>query len=176
MNALSRLVNYHFELFTTDEGHIMTIPLASDVMSRVYGSVRSQAESIVVQMGCGVRCSVLDADNVRSKMKEGGYRLKFPDVSPGGESHSILEHVLEYKRWQDEVHVRASRMGSSGPSSRRQTPPTDRQVRKDPRSDKMKSKDEGKKRPDEGIKPTVPRAGGGTDPAKPSPSPREVCL
>ena len=110
----------------------MTITLASDVMSRAYGSVRSQAESIVVRMGCGIRCSALDADNVRSKIKEGGYRLNLPDVSPGGESHSILEHVLEYERCQDEVHLRASRMGPSGSPRRRQAPPTGRQVRKDP--------------------------------------------
>ena len=81
--ALSRSINHLSVLLTTDEGYLMTITLADDVMNRVYGSVRSKAESIVTAMGCGLRCAVLDVSGVREKMREGGYRLDLPDVSPG---------------------------------------------------------------------------------------------
>ena len=76
-------------------------------------------------MGRGTRGAVLDTGNVRSKMEEGKYRIKLPDVSPGGESHSILERVVEFERWQDEVHLRASRMGPSESSRRKRVSPTD---------------------------------------------------
>ena len=129
----------------------------------------------MVQMGCGTRGTVLDAGDVRSKMEEGKYRIKLPDVSPGGELHSILKSVVEFERWQDEVHVRASRVGPIGSSRRKQVSPTDRQDRKDPHPDKRKPRDGGRKSSDEGIKPTSTRASGGTDLAKPSPPPKPAC-
>ena len=70
VNALSRSINHLFALLTTDEGYLMTIPLAGDVMSRVYGSVRSKAESIITTMGCGLRCAVLDVPIVRENMRK----------------------------------------------------------------------------------------------------------
>ena len=68
MNTLSRSINHLFTLLTTDEGYLMTITLADDVMNRVYGSVRPKAESIVGAMRCGFRCNVLDVPGVREKM------------------------------------------------------------------------------------------------------------
>ena len=86
----------------------MTIPLAGDVMNRVYGSVRSKAESIVTAMGCGLRCNVIDVQGAREKMRVGECRVDLSDVSPGGESRFILEDVPEYERWKDDVHLRSS--------------------------------------------------------------------
>ena len=114
VNPLSRSTNHLVTLLTADEGYLMTITLADDVMNRVYGSARSKTESIITAMGCGLRCNVLDVPGVREKMREGGYRLDLPDVSPGGESRFILEDVLECERRKDDAHPCSSRMGSSG--------------------------------------------------------------
>ena len=67
-------------LLTTDEGYLMTITLADEAVSHVYGSTCSKAGSIVTAMGCGLRYNALDVQGVREKLRVGGHRVELPDI------------------------------------------------------------------------------------------------
>ena len=61
--------NHLFMLLTSDEGFLMTVVLADEVMSRAYGAVRAKAGAIVTGMRCGPVCSALEVEDVRDKLR-----------------------------------------------------------------------------------------------------------
>ena len=154
-------------LLTTDESYLMTLTLADEVMSRIYGSVRSNAEYIATAIGCGFRCNALDVQGVREKLRAGRHLVDLPDISPGEESHFLLTTILQYEEWKDQVYLQASQGTSGEPVHRKPPAPVKRQSHKDPRAERARTRDGAKRRPGASAKVATPRAGGGAEPETP---------